>query len=177
MPLAQGIPLGVEKGGPVGLDMYLRAEKYVSGWKGDDDSEYKKLARAFDFEEFLTDESPAAFVKFTVAYWRKANQIHSWFVRECQGGVDDCKPYYVSHDQLGELGRICTGLLLTRARHGEEQAAAAARAQLEPADGFFFGLTEIGPWYWEQLERTVDQLDRVMRIDPRYWSIYYQSSW
>ena len=30
-----------------------------------------------------------------VAYWRKANAIHGWFVYNIQDGVDDQNEYYV----------------------------------------------------------------------------------
>ena len=38
-----------------------------------------------------------------LAYWRKANQIHKWFVDNVQEGVDNCGEYYVSHEKLQEL--------------------------------------------------------------------------
>ncbi len=35
-----------------------------------------------------------------VGYWRKANQIHNWFVKNVQGGVDDCGYYGVTKEKL-----------------------------------------------------------------------------
>ena len=37
-----------------------------------------------------------------VGYWRKANQIHKWFVDNVQDGVDDCGEYKVTKEQLIE---------------------------------------------------------------------------
>lgn len=42
-----------------------------------------------------------------VGYWRKANQIHNWFVENVQNGVDDCERYEVSEDDLQKLLTIC----------------------------------------------------------------------
>ncbi|NLK92374.1 MAG: hypothetical protein GX273_04465 [Bacteroidales bacterium] len=38
-----------------------------------------------------------------IMYWRKANEIHNWFVENVQNGVDDCGYYEVSIDQLYDL--------------------------------------------------------------------------
>ena len=35
-------------------------------------------------------------------YWRKSNQIHGWFDRQC-GEVMNCKVYDISYAQLKEL--------------------------------------------------------------------------
>lgn len=40
-------------------------------------------------------------------YWRKANAIHKWFVRNVQSGNDDCGTYLVSKEILKELVDIC----------------------------------------------------------------------
>ena len=36
-------------------------------------------------------------------YWRKANQIHGWFVKNVQNNNDDCGLYEVSIDQIKKL--------------------------------------------------------------------------
>lgn len=38
-----------------------------------------------------------------VGYWRKADDLHAWFVGNVQGGVDDCGFYEVSKEQLEQL--------------------------------------------------------------------------
>lgn len=42
-----------------------------------------------------------------VGYWRKANQIHNWFVENIQNGVDDRERYEVSKADLQKLLMIC----------------------------------------------------------------------
>ena len=48
-----------------------------------------------------------------VGYWRKANQIHNWFVHNVQGGEDDCGNYEVSQSKLIELREICQKVIDT----------------------------------------------------------------
>jgi hypothetical protein len=108
-----------------------------------------------------------ASVEVTCAYWRKANQIHSWFVREVQGGEDNCGEYYVSSDKLIELLAIC--------KHSLENKDPAL---LLPQGGFFFGSTDIDEWYWNDIKSTISQLERILAL-PEFdnLSFYYNSSW
>lgn len=102
------------------------------------------------------------------AYWRKANQIHAWFVREVQNDVDECQlsePF--GADRLGELHWLCKLLL-------DSKDEAKAGVLLPPQSGFFFGSTELNEWYWKDLEATVEQLEPHLYSEARY---RYQSSW
>lgn len=49
---------------------------------------------------YLLDDS-----REEIGYWRKANAIHGWFVRNCAEGVDECQPIAVSREQLEALRR------------------------------------------------------------------------
>jgi hypothetical protein len=168
----------------MGLDQYLYARKYVAGWKQDSEehrNEYERLLEMFGMTEFVTEHSPSATVQFTVAYWRKANAIHGWFVREVQGGEDECLPHDVDIAQLKDLHSACMDILLTKERYGEEVAAERGMVLLPPVSGFFFGVTDISDWYWQDLDDTVEQLDRVFAIPipPKdwQWGFQYRSSW
>jgi len=50
-----------------------------------------------------------------VGYWRKANAIHGWFVRELAGGIDECQPIHVSRENLITLRQLCLEALRDRA--------------------------------------------------------------
>lgn len=99
-----------------------------------------------------------------VAEWRKANQIHKWFVDNVQGGKDDCGYYEVEPEQLEELleavnevlgstklvkGRICCGYTYDHnmnkvydMREGMVlEDTSIARRLLPTQEGFFFGST------------------------------------
>lgn len=46
-----------------------------------------------------------------VAYWRKANMIHRWFVNNVCDGEDDCREYYVNLEDIKNLLGICKNIL------------------------------------------------------------------
>lgn len=48
-----------------------------------------------------------------VGYWRKANQIHNWFVQNVQDGEDDCGIYEVTQSKLIELRDTCQKVIDT----------------------------------------------------------------
>lgn len=97
-----------------------------------------------------------------VGYWRKANQIHNWFVQNVQDGEDNCAEYYVSIDQLKQLRETCIAALVTKNAD-----------LLPPTEGFFFGSTEIDQFYWDDLKETVEILaDLDENAD-----YYYNASW
>ena len=48
----------------------------------------------------IVPDGDSYIVRTEAGYWRKANQIHGWFVNKCQDGVDDCQL-----TQLEQIGR------------------------------------------------------------------------
>ncbi len=106
-------------------------------------------------------------VEVTCAYWRKANQIHAWFVKKVQGGNDDCGDYYVSHEKLQALLDLVNKALAERNPN-----------LLPPQEGFFFGSTDIDEWYWNDLKNTKTKLDRIFALpEMSKLSFSYTSSW
>lgn len=152
----------------MGLDMYLYAKRYASSTPGFGDDVYHATIEATKATEFAESDWGGLNIEICVGYWRKANQIHKWFVDTCQGGVDDCRLAYVSRDRLVELRDLCQSVLLAPAIAGET---------LPTESGFFFGSTEYDEWYMGDLEETVKIIDRVLSKVPQEWEFYYQSSW
>lgn len=150
----------------MGLDMYLEARRALFPR----DPSYDEL-NALDIIPEVSDNLNYFTVTREVAYWRKANQIHAWFVKHVQGGEDNCEPHYVTSEQLTTLRDLCIDLLKSRSE-------VDARVQLPPAEGFFFGGYEIDDWYWRDLENTVEQLSAILN-EPRFeiCDFYYRSSW
>ena len=106
-------------------------------------------------------------VSVNVAYWRKSNQIHNWFVINVQRGEDDCGEYYVSHNKLKELVNTCTLAITNKDPN-----------LLPPREGFFFGSTDVDEYYWVDIMDTIKQLQPIIdRPDFEKLSFYYQSSW
>lgn len=142
----------------MGLDMYLSAKKYVEkiNWSAIRDSDSMDYAAA-TFPQWnsiveIADMSHIAdvndiygvSVSVNAAYWRKANQIHKWFVDNVQDGNDNCGEYYVSHTQLKELLTTCRQALLNK-----------DPKELQPSAGFFFGTYDIDEYYWGQIKNTI----------------------
>ena len=165
----------------MGLDMYLSAKKHFAkiNWQAlqaNDELNYNSPEAVFpQFNNLMeltqlsnvATDIYGATVEVTCAYWRKANQVHAWFVREVQKGNDNCGEYYVSQDKLKELRDLCQKALDTRDPN-----------LLPPQDGFFFGGTDIDEWYWQDLKNTITQLDRIFALPQLSdLSFSYNSSW
>jgi hypothetical protein len=115
----------------------------------------------------LGADNASVSVSVNVAYWRKANQIHNWFVTNCQDGTDDCGEYWVSRENLQELLDTVTEVLGTR-----------NATKLPPCKGFFFGSTEVDEWYWDDLDHTASTVKGILDDDAlKGYQFYYQSSW
>ena len=107
--------------------------------------------------------SSAVVVESLATCWRKANQIHGWFVENVQGGVDDQGTYEVSREQLQELLDTCRKV---QADHS------LAQELLPTREGFFFGVTDYDEGYFEDIGYSVTQLEEVLKLDPRWWFTY-----
>lgn len=106
-----------------------------------------------------------------VGYWRKANQIHNWFVENVQNGVDDCGEYIVSPSQLRTLLEICKQIHKTK-------DLKLAEKLLPTTDGFFFGSTDYDDYYFDDIEDTIDSLTDVLeKTDFNNEEIYYSAWW
>ena len=154
----------------MGLDMFLYAERYLSGPQREFGDEVKGNAAALAELAGLPMAGGATgiYVKSQLAYWRKANAIHQWFVQNVQGGEDECKPHYVSRAQLKTLRDICQKVL---------DDPSLAEEYLSPADGFFFGSTEMDEYYFKDLRSTISQIDFALMAAPEDSSFIYEASW
>ena len=105
-----------------------------------------------------------------VAYWRKANAIHKWFVDNVQGGDDDCSAHReLTREDLEELLALCELVKKQPERASE---------LLPRQEGFFFGDTNYDDWYFEDIDNTIDQLDELLADhDFANYRLYYVSSW
>ena len=156
----------------MGLDMYLYAKQFVasSAWSKEEDcKKLKSIARLMKGTKFLdSDDLQFAEVKLQLAYWRKANQIHKYFVDRCGGGKDECQDIYVPQDALVDLLWRCETILKDKSRAGE---------LLPPQSGFFFGSTELDEYYYRNLEHTIPVLQKILKNAQESWEFEYKASW
>jgi hypothetical protein len=154
----------------MGLDMYLYASKYTSPaeWRPEDErKKFKDILKAIDGEKFVDTDLPSIVIDLKVGYWRKANQIHQWFVDNVQSGEDNCAEYYVDRDKLKELRDLCKLALKDKGK---------AEELLPTQSGFFFGSTEIDEWYFQDVNATIEIINKCLEMDDT-WTFKYQSSW
>ena len=151
---------------------------YVSSWRHQEepDALWAPLVAATGFTP--TSDSPSFDVRAadgggyrilaTMIYWRKANQIHEWFVRHVQGGVDECQEAPVHPESLMDLLDRCQQI---SADHD------LAPILLPSASGYFFGNTGYDEYYFADLKRTVTEIRAVVTAVPVGTKFSYQSSW
>jgi hypothetical protein len=166
----------------MGLDMYLNVSErieshdYSRGYNETTRTENPKYNTIVETVGMKVRDNIAASVavEYTAIYWRKANQIHGWFVNELADGVDECQRIPVTRDNLVELHGICGQLIDTRSTE-------LANELLPPTPGFFFGAYEIDDYYWRDIEETHEQLtellDEITEDNRWNYNIEYQASW
>jgi hypothetical protein len=125
-----------------------------------------------DPELDLNEEKACVSYEILDSYsWRKANQIHKWFVENIQDGEDDCGIYEVEFDKLMDLQGIVETVASNPQKWGPKL--------LPTRKGFFFGNTEYNQWYEEDIQITKKHLNDIER---NYYAkpetrFYYSSSW
>jgi hypothetical protein len=164
----------------MGLDMYLTKKTYIGA-----NYEHRGVSGNIDL---TIKDSPVninlnrvTYISENIGYWRKANQIHNWFVENVQGGEDDCRDYSVSREDFENL--LQTVNLVLDAK-GTSEENSVIEDNLPTSDGFFFGTTVINDWYWGDLESTKQIVSDVLAEmdedakNPNLWvDYYYTSSW
>ena len=151
----------------MGLDMYLKGNYYVS--KYSDADLFEKLNK-LDIPG-KPDGAEANEISCEVMYWRKANEIHQWFVDNVQNGVDDCGTYRVRNEDLRKLRDLCNEVLADHTK---------AKDLLPTQSGFFFGSTDYDEYYFESLKYTSENLTKILDSDmikEHFWEFSYRSSW
>ncbi len=189
----------------MGLDMYLTKKIYIGANYEHNNVKGKiDLTKGKDNEPVKVDLKKVKYIEMEAGYWRKANQIHRWFVSNVQNGVDDCGEYEVSEEQLAELLRLCKyvkestklidgavtngythkdGVKMPIVEEGKEIANPEIAEKLLPtASGFFFGGTDYDEYYMNDIDDTIKIIEDLFAEKApgkEYldFEIFYRSSW
>lgn len=159
----------------MGLDQYLIAKFWFSDW-AENKAQYKEIISIIGLkDEKVCQSTPSLTVNVKIGYWRKANQIHKWFVDNVQNGVDNNEDVMVQREQLEHLLTICNEILSTK---GKKKMQKKAAELLPTSSGFFFGSTDIDDWYFDDIKSTVQQLTDILN-NPKFAEVefYYRASW
>lgn len=180
----------------MGLDMYVTIRHKDTQSKLD---AYEAWENKYSYEEYerLTDEQKEEYRNSEpeydedmygkqLMYWRKANQIHNWFVQNCQGGVDDCERYVITVANLIKLKELCEKILtmtvvkqelrptflngwFSEPEHVMQdvrlltyEGMKFASEHLPSSSGFFFGNTDYNDYYVWDVEDTVKQINDTL---------------
>lgn len=136
-----------------------------------------------------------------IAYWRKANMIHKWIYENCaEEGQEDYDLILVEKDKIEELlaiahkvkdsielveGDVQNG---SRYVNGEWQPiiekgkiikdATICKELLPTQTGFFFGNQSYNEYYAEDIDDTIEQLEKVLKeVDWETEFVYYWASY
>jgi hypothetical protein len=158
----------------MGLDQHLFKKTYVKNWSFMNEDELHQITvkKAGKVRKDI-DKKKITYIVEECCYWRKANQIHRWFVENAQNGVDDCGEHYVSLEQIEKLVSICETVLAAK----NEVLSASL---LPPMEGCFFGSYAFDDWYYQNVSNTIDQLKECIinaTVDEGSADYYYSSSW
>jgi hypothetical protein len=171
----------------MGLDMYLTRDYHLSTYQpgtlglseGSDSAvRYsKEFSQASQIAAILgaplSGEGIGTLsVQVPVGYWRKANQIHNWFVANIGDGVDECQEMSLTRENLTELLGVCVEV---------QRDHSLAEELLPPQAGFFFGSTETDEWYFRDVTDTIILLKATLdaaTADGDPWPTWtYRASW
>lgn len=186
----------------MGLDMYMEKRSYVKNWEHETNKAKKHKVEVKTGGVIRKDIDPSKISQVVedVGYWRKANQIHKWFVKNVQDGKDDCKQYDVSKEHLETLLKLCDEVIANsklvagkvangytfkdgKKKYNWEKGRVikdpSVAVKLLPCEsGFFFGSTDYNEWYIDDLKHTKIVIESIFKNDPEFLAnYYYQSSW
>jgi hypothetical protein len=154
----------------MGLDMFLTKKSYIGA-----EFEHREVKAEVKItiggKPVMIDVNKISEITERVGYWRKANQIHEWFVTNVQGGVDECQESYVTLDQLQSLKTECEQVLEFKDKASEI---------LPRSGGFFFGGENYDEWYFSDIKDTIKILSDILEDKSESGaeiSYYYQASW
>jgi hypothetical protein len=189
----------------MGLDMYLSRKTYVKNYEHFKKEQKTSVSVKRGGKKIpYINSNRVSYVQEEVCYWRKANQIHDWFVQHAQGGEDDCKNYEVSRGQLEALldtvnevltaSKLVKGKIVNGQSYDKEskkfvdiledgktiEDPSVAMEMLPTASGFFFGGTDYDEYYIADLKHTKETLEKLLsETDKNDWNVSYEytSSW
>lgn len=104
-----------------------------------------------------------------VAYWRKFNALHMWFVKNCQDGIDNCEPSRIlTTEDIEKLIYIMKAI---------KEAPLVATVVLPTSDGFFFGSTKYDEYFMQDVESAITKFEELLEDVKDGSKLTYQSSW
>ena len=153
----------------MGLDQYLTKRHYVKNWNHTpEEKKSQVIVLKGGKVNSDIDTTKVSEVIVDVAYWRKFNALHKWFVEKVQNGEDDCGEYFVDIMDIKDLLET-----LKQVRDNKDKA----EELLPTTEGFFFGGTDYDEYYYDNVDETIEILEKELAIEDNDADYYYSSSW
>lgn len=184
----------------MGLDMYLARKTYVKNWKTNKPEDDITVTVAGKGTEHIKTENISNIVE-DVMYWRKANQIHNFFIEKCADGDGDRSTMRVEREHLEDLLDRCNKVLTAskliegKIKNGQRSTekgwedvmvdgkfiedSTVAEELLPTASGFFFGGTDYDEYYIHDIVETKECLERLLKETEDTYKVDYEytASW
>ena len=156
--------------------MYLYKKTYVQNWEHNPPEQHHQIEikRGGVIRKDIKPNR-ICYITEQVAYWRKFNALHGWFVNECGAGVDECQDINVDEDKMKELLETL-----------KEVSSNFDKAEelLPPTQGFFFGGDEVDEYYKEEVISTIKIIEDLLeeQEQSKEYGLYsgdfeYRASW
>ena len=156
--------------------MYLYKKTYVQNWEHNPPEQHHQIEIKRG-GVLRTDIKPnrICYITEQVAYWRKFNALHGWFIENCAAGVDECQDISVDEEKLKELLETL-----------KEVSSNFTKAEelLPPTQGFFFGSDEVDEYYKEEVNSTIKIIEDLLEENEqsKEYGLYsgefeYRASW
>jgi hypothetical protein len=180
----------------MGLDMYLQKKTYVKNWDFMKDDERHVITVQKGGQPTKIKTNRISYITEEVAQWRKANQIHGWFVENTEELVPNIR-YYVTRTDLEVLLITCKTVL----EHINKSEVVTVKEEagfkggetfyvdkqvydddtieniLPPMDGFFFGSQNVDDWYKQNIIYTIEMLEQELQEEDNGAEYEYYASW
>jgi hypothetical protein len=176
----------------MGLDMYFEGtfakrafvdNKFDNRANSQIDPDFKNALESIGFKDAPVEFTNWNYysINIPIAYWRKVNSIHNWFVENVQDNNDDCDRYYVNEENIRELIKDINHVL---SEPDPKKREALAEANLPNTTGCFFGSQDYDQCYFNELKYTkkrmqacLDWQEKMAGTGKCFDNFYYQSSW
>jgi hypothetical protein len=185
----------------MGLDMYLHKKTYVKNWNHMSPEELHKITikKGNKVRKDIKPERVSHIIE-DVAYWRKFNALHNWFVQNCADGVDDCKEVFVSREDLEKVLDVLKEVKASLDKSPKKKVqvevgwsggekmydeievyedTSVVEDLLPPTPGFFFGSTEVDEYFYREVCNTIETFEELLTEDGGQTACdyYYEASW
>lgn len=171
----------------MGLDMQLSAktsyyDSLNSSFRSKSSEALQSITNFMNVDALMEngeDNSMRASAEIQIAYWRKVNAIHKYFVDNCARNKvqhqENSVSFEVSLENLQELMTRCMQVLENRDLASE---LLPTNSDLS-SESIDFGSTNYDGGYFIDIEKTVEMLGKILSEIESHpnWDLYYRASW